>query len=61
MGNCDLCKYWIEIEDDRGQCMRYPPTVVNMGASVKYKAGLQSFHPIVNALNCCGEWQKNEG
>lgn len=49
--NCGNCRFFQPLEDDIGDCLRYPPTVVDIDPN---DVPIQA-NPVVEARHCCGE------
>lgn len=48
---CSNCRFFREIGEDLGDCLRYPPTVIDLDPNDE---PIQA-NPVVEALHCCGE------
>ena len=52
-GSCTDCVYWKELENNDGWCRRYPKS------QVVSSENLESYFPIVNSTDWCGEYHPN--
>lgn len=49
---CANCKFWRANDVEKGQCVRFPPTVINNS--------YETIFPETASVQWCGEWQIQE-
>lgn len=59
--SCSNCEHFEATQElDKGECHRYPPTVIMMMNPLGQPATMSVYPPTMR-VHRCGEWAKNEG
>ena len=63
--NCEHCVHWeplqLEAQEHLGACRRYPPSAVPEYMAGQFNEAARAWrHPIVRAVDGCGEWKARD-
>lgn len=57
---CKNCKYYVEIDSDKGGCLRYPPQTMCLESEHRFSRDFIFKNPTVHKDYWCGEFKEHE-